>query len=184
MVEDLHLIELAGKPIPLPVEAAEMHGIRRVGERPGAVDHAGRLPVDVEANRAAIERHGHVRPRVQRRQAVPADRLTIALKTASEDLRAHIFSSMSKRAAERIREDMEVLGGVRLADVEAALTEVPEPHRTAFRLHALEGQSYAEIAKRLAVPSATVGTRILRARRWLKEVLTSASASNHLGITP
>ncbi|HEY6557948.1 MAG TPA: flagellar motor switch protein FliG [Polyangiaceae bacterium] len=75
-------------------------------------------------------------------EAVPADRLTIALKTASDDLRAHIFSSMSKRAAERIREDMEVLGGVRLADVEAAQREIVE---AALRLDAdgvisLEGQ--------------------------------------------
>lgn len=76
-------------------------------------------------------------------EAVPADRLTVALKTASEDLRAHIFSSMSKRAAERIREDMDVLGGVRLADVEAAQREIVE---AALRLDAdgvisLEGQS-------------------------------------------
>jgi flagellar motor switch protein FliG len=75
-------------------------------------------------------------------EAVPADRLTVALKTASEDLRAHIFSSMSKRAAERIREDMEVLGGVRLADVENAQREIVE---AALRLDAdgvisLEGQ--------------------------------------------
>lgn len=75
-------------------------------------------------------------------EAVPADRLTVALKTASDDLRAHIFSSMSKRAAERIREDMEVLGGVRLADVEAAQREIVE---AALRLDAdgvisLEGQ--------------------------------------------
>lgn len=66
-------------------------------------------------------------------EAVPAERLTLALKTASESLRAHIFSSMSRRAAERIREDMELLGGVRLADVEAAQQEIVE---VALRLEA------------------------------------------------
>jgi flagellar motor switch protein FliG len=33
---------------------------------------------------------------------------------------------MSKRAAERVREDLELLGAVRLADVEAAQQEIVE----------------------------------------------------------
>jgi len=59
-------------------------------------------------------------------EAVPADRLTLGMKTASEGLKTHIFSAMSKRAAERVREDLEMLGGVRLADVEAAQQEIVE----------------------------------------------------------
>jgi flagellar motor switch protein FliG len=66
-------------------------------------------------------------------EAVPVEKLTMAMKTASESLRAHIFTSMSKRAAERIKEDMEVMGGVRLADVEAAQREIVE---VALRLDA------------------------------------------------
>lgn len=66
-------------------------------------------------------------------EAVPVEKLTMALKTASEALRQHIFTSMSKRAAERIREDMESMGGVRLADVEAAQREIVE---VALRLDA------------------------------------------------
>jgi flagellar motor switch protein FliG len=59
-------------------------------------------------------------------EAVPADRLTLGMKTASEGLKTHIFSAMSKRAAERVREDLEMLGGVRLADVESAQQEIVE----------------------------------------------------------
>ena len=59
-------------------------------------------------------------------ESVPSDKLVMALKTASEKLREHIFSSMSKRAAERLKEDLEILGGVRLADVEAAQREIVE----------------------------------------------------------
>jgi flagellar motor switch protein FliG len=40
---------------------------------------------------------------------------------------------MSKRASERIKEDMEIMGGVRLADVEAAQREIVE---VALRLDA------------------------------------------------
>ncbi len=66
-------------------------------------------------------------------EAVPVERLTLSLKTASAELKKHIFGSMSKRAADRIREDMEILGSVRLADVEAAQNEIVE---IALRLEA------------------------------------------------
>ena len=59
-------------------------------------------------------------------KAVPGDRLTLAVKTASPELSNHIFSGMSKRAAERVREDLELLGAVRLADVETAQQEIVE----------------------------------------------------------
>ena len=59
-------------------------------------------------------------------EAVPVERLTLALKTASDKLKEAVFNSMSKRAAERIKEDMEILGGVRLADVEEAQREIVE----------------------------------------------------------
>ncbi|MGE0326274.1 MAG: flagellar motor switch protein FliG [Polyangiaceae bacterium] len=66
-------------------------------------------------------------------KAVPGDRLTLALKTASEELKNHLFTSMSKRAADLIREDLEMLGGVRLSEVEAAQREIVD---VALRLEA------------------------------------------------
>jgi len=48
------------------------------------------------------------------------DELILALKTASEDLSEKIFSNISQRAAEMMKEDMEVMGPVRLRDVEQA----------------------------------------------------------------
>lgn len=59
-------------------------------------------------------------------ELVPSERLTVALKTASEELTAHIFKGMSKRAADRIREDMEIMGAVRLSEVDAAQREIVE----------------------------------------------------------
>jgi flagellar motor switch protein FliG len=59
-------------------------------------------------------------------KAVASDRLTLALKTASDEMKSHIFSGMSKRAAERIAEDLDILGAVRLADVEEAQREIIE----------------------------------------------------------
>jgi flagellar motor switch protein FliG len=46
--------------------------------------------------------------------------LTMALKGASEDIRQRFFVNMSKRAAELLKEEMELMGAVRLRDVEKA----------------------------------------------------------------
>ncbi len=51
---------------------------------------------------------------------VDNDELSLALKTASEDLQEKIFSNMSTRASQLIKEDMEYMGPVRVSDVEAS----------------------------------------------------------------
>jgi len=48
------------------------------------------------------------------------DKIAIALKGASEDLRDLFFSNMSERAAKIMREDMQAMGPVRLRDVDEA----------------------------------------------------------------
>jgi flagellar motor switch protein FliG len=50
--------------------------------------------------------------------------LTVALKGASEDIRNRFYQNMSKRASEMIREEMEVLGAIRLREVEKAQQEI------------------------------------------------------------
>jgi flagellar motor switch protein FliG len=50
--------------------------------------------------------------------------LTVALKGASEDIRSRFFQNMSKRAADMLKEEMEVLGAIRLREVEKAQQEV------------------------------------------------------------
>ena len=53
-------------------------------------------------------------------RTVEKDKLGLALKGASEDLRDLFFSNMSERAGKIMREDMEALGPVRLRDVDEA----------------------------------------------------------------
>ena len=53
-------------------------------------------------------------------RTVEKDKLGLALKGASEDLRDLFFSNMSERAGKIMREDMESLGPVRLRDVDEA----------------------------------------------------------------
>jgi flagellar motor switch protein FliG len=55
---------------------------------------------------------------------IQSDSLIIALKGASPELREKIFSNMSQRAAEMVREDLEAKGPVRLSEVEAEQKEI------------------------------------------------------------
>ncbi|MBN2235377.1 MAG: flagellar motor switch protein FliG [Opitutales bacterium] len=50
--------------------------------------------------------------------------LTVALKSTNPNLREAILGSISKRAAETLREEMELLGPVRLREVEAAQDKI------------------------------------------------------------
>lgn len=50
--------------------------------------------------------------------------LALALKTASEEVANRIFKNVSKRAAEMLKEDMSLMGPVRLRDVEEAQQKV------------------------------------------------------------
>jgi flagellar motor switch protein FliG len=62
---------------------------------------------------------------------VQTESLVIALKGAGPEMRTKIFSNMSKRAGETLREDLDSRGPVRLSDVE---TEQKEMLKVARRL--------------------------------------------------
>ena len=49
--------------------------------------------------------------------------LAVALRGAAEELKNHIFKSMSSRAVDMLKEDMDVLGPVRARDVAKAQQE-------------------------------------------------------------
>jgi len=72
---------------------------------------------------------------------VPTDRLTTALKGASPEILNAVFAGLSARAAELIKDDLELLGKVRRADVDAARKEVVE---AALRL---EGEGKVDLGR-------------------------------------
>ena len=55
---------------------------------------------------------------------VPNDKLTIALKTAPDEIKDKIFNNISKRAGDLLREDLQAMPPVKLSDVEAAQQEI------------------------------------------------------------
>jgi len=56
--------------------------------------------------------------------AIDKKTLMIALKGASDDLRAHIYRTMSSRAVEMMKEDSEVMGPIRSKEVARAQSEI------------------------------------------------------------
>jgi RNA polymerase sigma-70 factor (ECF subfamily) len=69
------------------------------------------------------------------------------------------------------------------ARVEAALSEVAEPFRTAVVLRDIEGFSYEEMAEILQVNLGTVKSRIVRGRTALKAKLAQAVPENRFATT-
>ena len=57
---------------------------------------------------------------------VANDDLKMALKTASEELKGKILRNLSQRAAEMLREELEIMGPVRVSDVEKAQQKVTQ----------------------------------------------------------
>lgn len=51
---------------------------------------------------------------------MPQNDLVLALKTASDAVKEHIFSNMSERASDMVRDDLDALGPSRVVDIDAA----------------------------------------------------------------
>lgn len=56
-------------------------------------------------------------------------------------------------------------------DLQSAIARLEDEFRAPYELKELHGKSYDEIARALGIPKATVGTRLLRARRKLRALL-------------
>lgn len=115
-----------------------------------------RSPIPPGANeRAWLARvtHNLFIDKLRRRQARRED-----LTDALEELRA---PSEERLWWEALTED----------EVRAQVARLPEDQRTTFELFAFDGASYEDIAARLGIAKATVGTRILRARQKIREQL-------------
>lgn len=68
--------------------------------------------------------------------------------------------------------------------LERAIAALPENFRTVFVLHEIEGVSVEEAAEALEIPSGTVKTRLMRARRKLRQSLAPEVRSALTGTFP
>lgn len=86
-------------------------------------------------------------------------------------------------AAPAPEEDDSPWARIDIEDVRAAVAELPEDVRETYRMFALEGRDYSGISTALGVPKATVGTRILRARKRLRGLLLRTRETAQLPVT-
>ena len=92
-----------------------------------------KLASDVQQAMLTFEDLGKLDPKSMREllRDVPTERLTLALKGGSPELLDAVFAGLSSRAAELLRDDLELLGKVKKAEIESARREIVE---TALRL--------------------------------------------------
>lgn len=103
-----------------------------------------------------------------------------------EDLRAYAFATLRHRAfqrgsfappsdadADEIAAPRGSDGAARLACAEAleALAGLPHDQQVLLRLRAIDGLSYADIARRTALPMGTVTSRLARGRAAMRVAL-------------
>jgi len=60
---------------------------------------------------------------------------------------------------------------ITVQDIRDALDQIEQVYRDVYRLHTFEYLSYEQIAQQLSIQRITVGTRLNRARKRLREVL-------------
>jgi len=72
---------------------------------------------------------------------------------------------------EAAKEDAPAWADITQEQLKGAIDKLRDDYRAVYVLHSLEGHSYNEIAAKLDIPQATVGTRIFRARKKLKDLL-------------
>jgi RNA polymerase sigma-70 factor (ECF subfamily) len=103
-------------------------------------------------------------------------------RSRTRERRADVSAEdVEERIAAPEPEAVPAWAAISVEQLREALEKIPEDFRTVYRMHSLEGRSYQEIAEQLGIPKATVGTRLIRARRRLKEILMPTPAGEAEG---
>lgn len=122
----------------------------------------GRSSLTTWLTRIAInEALGRKREQERRRRNLEAEGVQV-LETYREQLARG--SEAPSPEAETARQQLRSM-------LEHAISELPENFRTVFVLHEIEGVSVEDAAQVLEIPSGTVKTRLMRARRKLQQAL-------------
>jgi RNA polymerase sigma-70 factor (ECF subfamily) len=76
---------------------------------------------------------------------------------------------------ESIPDQPTVWGTIGVDELRAAVDQLPDDVRDTYRMCAFEGLKHEKIAEIQRIAIATVGTRIFRARKQLRSLLTKAA---------
>ena len=122
------------RPAGLATVARILHHTDQATERAvleGLYNHEPTLAQSIRQRMFAFEDIATIAP-IRLRSALDnfdSEELAVALRTAGDDLRDKVLASLSAASAQRVREEIERVGPVRLSDVEAAQQHVAEAVR-------------------------------------------------------
>ena len=150
------------------VQAAYVHAIARIG------GFEGRSTLSTWLTRIVInEALGRLRADRRRKARLEAEGIAMIEPRLDEARAAPPAAPDAALAREQIRQM-----------IERAVAGLPTAFRAVFVLRDVEGLSVEETAEALAIPAATVKTRLLRARRRLQDALQPEVRSALVGAFP
>lgn len=136
---------------------------------------AGRSSLSTWLTRIAInEALGRVRAANRRRARLDAESITDL-----DDYREKLMQGSIEQGAEvsLARKQMRAM-------LETAIATLPREFRSVFVMREIEGLTVDEVAEALGIPAATVKTRLLRARRRLRQALAPELQASLVGTFP
>lgn len=84
--------------------------------------------------------------------------------------RGEILKNQDTDDKPEMQSEATVVAGETIMEVESNIDSLPEPYRTAVRLHSLEGYSYPDLVKLLRLPIGTLKSQISRGKKLLKKL--------------
>jgi len=135
----------------------------------------GRSSLSTWLTRIVInEALGRVRAAARRRARLDADSITDL-----EDYREKLMRGSMEQGP-----DIALARSQMREMLEAAIKDLPSDFRVVFVMREIEDMPVEEVAQLLGIPAATVKTRLLRARRRLREALAPELQASLKGIFP
>jgi RNA polymerase sigma-70 factor (ECF subfamily) len=92
---------------------------------------------------------------------------------ARQPLQESLHEAHDNTIPNRVVDDEPAWNKLTIADVRAALPKIETKYREVYEMHTFEGRSYEDISTVLKIDRVTVGTRLTRARKKLREVLSA-----------
>jgi len=150
--------------------------------QPRLMGHAWRLTSDAQMAQDAVQeawlRISRAMPRLRDEAAFPAFAFQIVTRCCAQAIGRARRDRVIGEAAAAEPEPAPLTDADRdadLAKVRAAMASLPGDQRAAIALYHFEGLSVAETAAALDVPAGTIKTRLMHARRKLREQLTGGA---------
>jgi RNA polymerase sigma-70 factor (ECF subfamily) len=164
---------------PSPAEVADLCTHRQLLESVAlrlCRDHADAHDLVQDTLERALRARARLRPGSNVRGwllSILRNRFLDLCRHGSEQKRAAL-DDLPELAAPESHEEEPSWASISTEELRRAVDQLPLQYRCVYEMHALQGLPYQRISAELGIPLNTVGTRLIRARRRLRDLLTAA----------